>query len=183
MSRRQLVAGVFVGGASSRMGGRPKGLLVPPDGGATIVARTRSLFERAGACVVTVGGEGAVVADDPPGIGPLGGLLALLRHAEAGVVVAVACDMPFVTDALVSRLVSFPPAVAVAPRRDGRWEPLFARFDAAAARPIASAWAASGRRSLQGLMDSLGAVELPLSPAEETLLDDWDTPDDVTRPR
>ncbi len=182
MSERSLIAGIFIGGASSRMGGFPKGQLRSPDG-ATLIERTRDLLAAAGVDSVTVGGERATLADEPPGVGPLGGLLALLRRAGDGHAIAVACDMPFITGALVARLVSAPPAAAVAPRRGGRWEPLFARFDAPVALPIARSHLARGGRSLQGLMDALGAVALSLSADEETLLDDWDTPEDVMRRR
>src|SRR5580700_4380174 len=81
------LAGVFVGGLGSRMGGVPKGLLHGPDG-ATLVERWRALLDALGVEVVLVGSAGLyastrlpAVADEPAGIGPLGGLVGLLRRA------------------------------------------------------------------------------------------------------
>lgn len=185
-------AGIFVGGQSRRMGGRPKGLIALASG-ETIVERwcglLRSLSLETEIAITLVGAADAYahlalpsLADEVPGIGPLGGLLALLRHASArgGHVLAVACDMPFVSPALLARLVETPSDAAVlAPRRDGRWEPLFARYDAARVLPIALARAGSTRHSLQGLLDDAGAAALPLSPGEELELRDFDRPEDI----
>ncbi len=113
----------------------------------------------------------AVVEDDPGGVGPLGGLAGLLAGGSA---VAVACDMPHVSAALLLRLVQAPAAPIVAPRREGRWEPLFARYDASVL-PVVRARLAAGRLGLQGLLDEAGAEELPVSTSEWAELEDWDT--------
>jgi molybdopterin-guanine dinucleotide biosynthesis protein A len=180
------LAGVFVGGAATRMGGAPKGLLRLP-GGETLVQRWRALLEAEGARVVLVGAGDAyrslgleILEDDPPGIGPIGGLVSLLHRAEGGVGIAVACDMPFVTSALLGRLLAAAPAPVVAPRREGRWEPLFARYDSARVLPLARAHVAGGRRALHDLLYASGAVELPLTVDEAAQLRDWDSPADVT---
>ena len=187
MARLTAVAGVFVGGPGSRMGGVAKGLLRGPDG-ATLVERWRALLDPLGVEIVLVGnaepyaGTGlSTVADDPGGIGPLGGLVGLLRRAGARPALALACDMPFVPRGLIERLLDAPagPSV-VAPRRDGLWEPLCARYDSARVLPAAASRAASPYHSLQRLLDDLGAVELPLARGEREDLRDWDTPDDVT---
>jgi molybdopterin-guanine dinucleotide biosynthesis protein A len=113
-----------------------------------------------------------LIDDDPPGVGPVGGLVALLREGPA---VVVACDMPFVTDALLRRLVAAPvQAPIVAPRRDGRWEPLFARYDVSVL-PFARSRIAHGQLGLQGLLDEGGAAELPMEANEWAELADWDT--------
>jgi molybdopterin-guanine dinucleotide biosynthesis protein A len=182
-----LVAGVFVGGAATRMGGRAKGLMRAPDG-VPIVERWREMLQGAGAEVVLVGAADAYahlalerVHDAPPGIGPLGGLVALLRRAGDGHALAVACDMPYVSRALLERLISAPTdAPVVAPRHEGRWEPLFARYDAARVLPLALARVASRAHALQGLLDVASASELALAPEEWRELRDWDAPGDVT---
>jgi molybdopterin-guanine dinucleotide biosynthesis protein A len=177
------------------MGGIAKGLLASPDG-PSIVERWEGLLRGLGHEVVLVGAHEAYshlplerIADEPPGIGPLGGLVALLRRAGRSRVLAVACDMPFVSRGLIERLAEAPiDGTVVAPRRGGHWEPLFARYDPVRALPLAvsqaqsaqsEAAAAPGARSLQRLLDRAGAVELPLSPGEERELDDWDSPDDT----
>ncbi len=186
--RRALVAGIFVGGAATRLGGRPKGLLEAPSGG-TILDQLCGHFEALDIPWVLVGrrpeyaGVSAETLDDAlPGIGPLGGVLALLRRAGDGDALAVGCDMPFVGRELVARLaVATADAPAIAARRQDRWEPMFARYDARRALAVAARRADAGRRSLQGLLDELGATELPLSDDERRQLDDWDTPEDMER--
>jgi len=191
---RGIQAGIFVGGRGRRMGGAAKGLL-DAGGGETILARWRRLFADLGVAPVLVGAHEAyassgleIVADDPSAEGPLAGLLALLAHAErsgAAAVIAVACDMPRVSPALLRRLAearsetAAPDAPIVAARRDGRWEPFFARYDAARVLPVARARAARGELALQGLLDACGAAPLALTDSEAAELCDWDTSEDV----
>lgn len=181
-----VVAGIFVGGASSRMSGRPKGLLRAP-GGRTIVERMRDLLaDIAVEDVVLVGASSAYAAlgiraieDRPSGIGPLGGLASLLRRAGDNRVLALACDMPFVTARLLRSLLDAPSAAVVAPRCDGRWEPLCARYDAAVVLPIVEKHVAQSDHSLQRLLIAAGAAPLPLSEERRSELRDWDAPEDV----
>jgi molybdopterin-guanine dinucleotide biosynthesis protein A len=88
--------------------------------------------------------------------------------------------MPYLTRAMLASLASYAPdAAAVAPREDGKWSALFARYDSRRAAPAAVALLASGVRSVQPLLDVCGARELPLSPEERAALRDWDRPGDV----
>ena len=185
------VAGIFVGGGSTRMGGQPKGLLRAPSG-ETLVERWKGVFAALAIPCVLVGErardayaradlEILTDARAEQNLGPLGGLVALLTHAGSRNAIAVACDMPFVSTELVRKLVSAPPASAVAPRRDGRWEPFFARYEARLVLPIAIAHANASRGSLQALLDAATAEELVMSPPEHAELRDWDTPEDATR--
>jgi molybdopterin-guanine dinucleotide biosynthesis protein A len=182
-------AGIFVGGKSSRMGGRAKGLLPAPDGRPLVLRLAAVVGPLAEVLLVGEGPEYAAlgfssVADDPPGIGPLGGLLGLLRHAKSGPVLAIACDMPRVSTAVVEALLGSPAAAPiVAPRRDGRWEPLLARYDAARVVPVAMEQARRGTLSLQRLLDAAGAVALPADAYDPSVLEDWDSPEDVRTPR
>jgi len=177
---------IFIGGASRRMGGRPKGLLRAPTG-ETIVERWRSLATTVGLPSVLVGDTGAyvhlgmeTVADEIPGAGPLAGLVGLLRSRPEAQVIAVACDMPHVSADLLRRLAfSEIDAAVVAPRREGRYEPLFARYDRARVLPLAERQLAGGDRSLQKLLRDAGAQTFPLSDGEWPLLDDWDEPPDL----
>lgn len=184
-----LLAGVFVGGRGARMGGRPKGLLSTPDG-VTLVERLRALLMETGAEVVLVGASDAyaslrleTIADEPRGVGPLGGLAGLLRRARGAPTLALACDLPYVSAGLLARLVSAAPAPVVAPKRDGRWEPLCARYDPAQVQPVVERMLAARRHALQAVLDEAGAVALPLSADEALELRDWDVPEDVPGPR
>jgi molybdopterin-guanine dinucleotide biosynthesis protein A len=168
------------------MSGVPKGLLCH-DGEALIFRLTR-IFAELGVPSVLVGRRPEygstgleIVDDEPAGIGPLGGVCALLRRAGDGVATVVACDMPFVTKDLVARLLAAPAAPALAPRVSGAWEPMLARYDVRVALPIAVRRAREGKMSLQGLLDELRAEPFPLLAGEERALTDWDTPEEMTR--
>lgn len=180
-----VVAGIFVGGHGLRMGGVAKGLLRAP-GGETIIERWGRILGALDIPSVLVGAHPAYATcgierlDDAPHIaGPLGGLIALLEHARAGYAIAVACDMPYVSERALARLRDAPPASTVSARRDGRWEPFFARYEVAAVLETARARAATGMTALQGLMDACGAQELDVAPEDWAELRDWDTPGDL----
>ncbi len=167
------------------MGGVEKGLLVAPDG-APIVERTLSIVRAAKLEPVLVGDASAythlgleAVDDAPHGVGPLGGLVALLRRARGGFAIAIACDMPFISLALLVALRDAAPASIVAPRSDGRWEPMFARYDSTTVVPLAEANVAAGVHSLQRLFAAAVAVELSVDDASRNTLRDWDSPDDA----
>ena len=185
------VLGVLVGGRSRRMGGRPKGLLEAPGGGETLVERLAREGRAAGLEPVLVGEAAAYasvapdvqrLADDPPGVGPLGGLAALLAHAGDRDAIAVGCDMPYVDAAILRRLVGDPrDAGVLAARRDGRWEPLLARYRARHVHPALTAALAEGVRSFQELFARLDVAELPVDEALSRALADWDAPDQLPR--
>lgn len=182
-----MIAGIFVGGASRRMGGAPKGLL--PVDGEPLVLRTVRACRAAGLEPVLVGEHASYAAlgvpmipDAEAGRGPLGGLAALLAHAEragAHEAIALACDMPYVTPELLRVLASAPPAPAVAPHLDERWQPFFARYEVARAAPVVREALRDGRAALQRVLDALGATPLPLDATAARALRDWDEPGDV----
>ena len=184
---------IFVGGKSTRMG-TPKGLLRLPGGGPPIVQHLVDLGAEAGLDPFLVGdaADYAViapdvprVADDPPGIGPLGGLRASLAFAgEAGAsrVVSVACDMPYLDARTVHALVDWvgDAPVLAARRPDGApWEPMLARYEVARVVPVLDQALASGERSFQRLFAWLDVAALPTDASVLRALRDWDTPDDV----
>lgn len=190
------LAGIFVGGASRRMGGRPKGLLAARSGSETLVARlTRVCREALGDPRLLLVGRAQAYAelglpsldDDPPDVGPIGGLRALLLEARASnaqFVIALSCDLPDVTPALIRKLVEHAPeAEAVLPRAADLWQPLFARYEPAATLKAVDRALAAGRRALQAVLDELdeGCAVLPLDAAELELLRDWDEPADLRR--
>jgi molybdopterin-guanine dinucleotide biosynthesis protein A len=142
-------------------------------------------------CIYLVGESSAYmasgvqrIADEPSGVGPMGGLRAFSRAlAPQTPGLVLAGDLPFLSAQLIARLVCEAPAAAVlAPRElDGRWQPLFARYLPEVVLPVIDAALASGETSLQRLFARLGAraQSLELSTAERELLRDWDRPCDV----
>lgn len=202
------------------MGGVAKGLLPAPDTGEPLVVRLRHKAESLGLRCVLVGQAPAyaglglpMLADEPPGIGPLGGLRALLAAAAGAPVLALACDLPFVSRELIGRLAALRPAAdcpdaalpsrapgaaavphpgsealacdeaidVLAARRQGRWEPLCARYHASVL-PVLDAALAAGERSFQGLLRRLRVAQLHLAPEQERELTDWDAPGDLPGP-
>lgn len=190
----RLRIGLFVGGRGTRMGGLAKGLLRAPSGASVaehLLAECRAALPDA--TRVLVGDATAysalglpALADTPAGVGPLGGLRALLleaRRFDEQAVIALACDMPFVGARLLGRLAcEGPDALALAPREDQLWQPLCARYSVAALGDVDDALSA-GERSLQRLFGRLGAraLELELDALERSELRDWDQPSDLVR--
>jgi molybdopterin-guanine dinucleotide biosynthesis protein A len=183
-----VLLGVLAGGRGLRMGGRDKSRLPAPDTGEALAARIVRLATALGFECTLVGGEPMPgvpqLHDDPPGIGPIGGLCALLARAGARNALAVACDLPHVTQALLQRLASESPGSRVLCPRDpatGKWQPLFARYDAVHVLPAFRDAITNGTRSMQTVFRALDVVELPLTDTERTALLDWDQPSDLIR--
>jgi molybdenum cofactor guanylyltransferase len=194
---RSPAVGIFVGGQGRRMGGVAKGWLLHE--GRPLVERLLDACRAAApsdevAALYLIGNVSAYVqthvpalADDPPGVGPMGGLRALLLEASriGRDAIALAVDLPYVDAALVRRLFDEEPdAAALAPREENRWQPLFARYRPSALLSVIDAALADGQTSLQTLFDRLwrlGAhtAELVLSADERSALRDWDRPSDM----
>jgi molybdenum cofactor guanylyltransferase len=145
---------VLAGGESRRMG-RPKALL--PVGPETLIEWVIArLAPELPELLVAARSEAQLpaalrphlVRDRHPGAGPLAGIEAGLVAARHEIVVAVACDMPWVTAELVARLVG---AVAgrdaAVPRVGERPEPACAAYHRRAAPTLAAALAAGRRRA------------------------------------
>ena len=173
--------------------GTTKGLLCAPNDPRSLVERTGAIFAALGVPVVLVGEHEDYAAlgwrtlpDAFEGIGPLGGFVSLLEAAGDGYAVACACDLPYLDEPLARRLIEAEHTRALTPMAGGVLQPLFARFDARACAPIArrraeDAAQRGGPRALQGLLKELEATPLALTPDEEALLDDWDSPADMVR--
>ncbi len=187
------VLAIFVGGKSTRMG-KDKGLLITPGGSETILEALVQRGRDAGLDPVLVGEaepyaplvpDISRIDDDPPGAGPLAGLHAALRHAlraDAPSMIAVACDMPYVSvDALLAVRDHPSERAVLAPRRHlgAPWEPMLARYDAARLADLVDAAISRGQRSFQALFAEIEVEAMPLRPEIEQALRDWDTPDDL----
>lgn len=190
----ECVIGLFVGGQSSRMGGFPKGNLQAPGSALTLLERLIEEARAASAAtpLVLVGNAEPyaslslpALADQPPGIGPIGGLGALLEQARSAGkthVVALACDLPRLDRTLIARLLEQEPQAAALVAQQGVIRnPLIARYEVERARAALTQTLAEDRRSLQAVLDQLGpsVACLELSAVEKALLDDWDTPADA----
>jgi molybdopterin-guanine dinucleotide biosynthesis protein A len=153
-------AAILAGGRATRFGGRDKGALVV--GGRTI--RERLLVELSALTddIMLIGGRppaipGALrhVPDRVAGRGPLAGLDAALAAARHDVVAVVACDMPFVTAALVGYLLDLAAGYdAIVPRTERGYHPLCAVYTRACRNAIARRLA-DGRLTLAGLLDDV----------------------------
>jgi molybdopterin-guanine dinucleotide biosynthesis protein A len=199
MTSRKFVIGLFVGGKGSRLGGVKKGLLPSPEGDEAIAARSVRICRDAlpGAEVTLIGDASGyeslaldALEDAPAGVGPLGGLRALLLAARSRgpntLALALACDLPSYSFSLLDRLAYFGDRrFTVAPRIGELYQPLFARYEPESALAAVDSALAERGYSLLGVFDRLGSsvIELPLLEGDAELLLDWDTPGDVRRSR
>lgn len=124
--------------------------------------------------------------DVVPNAGALGGIDAALSWSRADAVLAVACDLPFLDAALLSRLV------AISEGRDGAWarsargvEPLVACYRRAAQGRIRERLLAGRLRAteLADVLDmaELSGADLAAFGDPERLLANLNTPDDYAR--
>jgi molybdopterin-guanine dinucleotide biosynthesis protein A len=177
---------LLLAGGSSRRMGRPKARL--PVGDTTLVewvaARLAPAFSQ---LLVSARDEAQiperlrahVVRDRRPGAGPLAGIEAGLAATPHEVLVAVACDMPWVEVGLARRLVQASRGHdAAVPRLDGRPEPVCAAYRRSAAAPIGRALDAGRLRAAQAL-EGLDVHWLEDAPAEQ--LGSLNTPEDYGR--
>jgi len=162
---------VLCGGASRRMG-RDKAF-VEYDGVA-MVQRVMATLRAAGCAeVVAVGGDARQLAalglrcipDEHPGEGPLGGVITALHHfADREAVMVVACDLPRLTPATVSRVLGAlteRDATEVVMAVTDRREPLCAAWRPTVADALVQAFEA-GERRLQTAVQPLRIMELPV---------------------
>jgi molybdopterin-guanine dinucleotide biosynthesis protein A len=166
---------LLTGGASTRMGS-PKAALHRD--GETLAVRSARLLQRICDPVVEIGpGYTALarVIEDPPGQGPLAALVAGARAVPGtGPVLLLACDLPFVTEALLARLVDWPGSGTVVPvDRDGFVQPVCARYSSATL-DRAQAVLEAGERSLRPLVT--GPDVIRLDGVDRLELIDVDTP-------
>jgi molybdenum cofactor guanylyltransferase len=128
-----LIVAILAGGRSRRMG-RPKATLEFE--GAPLIERPLAAAAAAGLDAVVVAKPGSALPpldvevwrepEEPSH--PLTGLVAALEHGQP--VIAVACDMPFVTAEALARLAACEGAAA--PMVAGRLEPFPARYEPSA---------------------------------------------------
>lgn len=166
-----MIAAVLAGGRSRRMG---RAKAVVPLGGRPLVAWPLAAAAAAGLEPVVVAKPGSEL---PPGVTawlepeelshPLAGLVCALERAGAPVV-ALACDMPFVTPALVARLAALDGAASVKDHPfPGRYEP--------AALPVLRD-ALAREASVKEALAALAPAEIDADPRE---LEGVNTPEEL----
>lgn len=171
------VAGyVLAGGRSSRMG-RDKALL--DWHGRTLLEQVAGTVREAVGNVTVIGAPERyahiglrVIADAVPDCGPLGGLLTALRDASTDRVLLTACDMPFLTAALLRELAQTAGLIVVPDT--GRLHPLCAVYGRSLLPAVESA--VQDRRLR---MHDLLAGPVTRLPASPDLLANLNTPEDL----
>ena len=184
--------GIIAGGRGERLGGVAKGLLEVE--GRPVLARLLDLGGRFGD-VLLVTNDPKPYADFPVrtvedvvrGRGAPGGVHAALVGARTEWVLAVACDMPFVTEEAVRTLLEerSPVVDAVCFTVGGRVEPLLAAYRSALGAPWGERLKAE-EPSLRSLLSSCRAKLLPESAlravdAELRAVTSVNTPEDLRR--
>jgi molybdenum cofactor guanylyltransferase len=183
-----VLAAVLAGGGSTRFG-RPKA--TAPLGG-------RALIEFPLAALAETGLETVVVAKPGTPLPPLGvpvwlepaepahplaGITTALARSGGRPVLACACDLPFVSAALLKRLAEGPHPLVV-PKEGGRLHPLLARYAPSLLEPLTEALAA--RRSMHDTIEELDPVivserDLAQFGDPARLLFNVNTPEDLAR--
>lgn len=141
-NRRGTAAAILAGGRASRLGGVSKASLRLGD--ARIVDRQLPVLRAVADTVFIVAPDAApyadlaldVVPDVVADAGALGGIYSAILASPCPRTLVVACDMPFLTAALLERLVTTPDADLVVPHGDRGYEPLCAVYAKTCADPI-----------------------------------------------
>jgi FdhD protein len=164
------VTGVILAGGSSQRMGSDKALL-PYRGGLFIEAVHRQMAELFPEVLIASSSPDQYpflpsrqVADLFPGGGVLGGVHSGLVHASNPAIFVVACDMPFLNDALIRLIVSRADgADVVLPHSDSGAEPLHALY----ARTCLPAMEASLQRGDRRIVSFFPEVRVREIPPEE----------------
>jgi len=131
---RPVAAAILAGGQARRLGGANKAAL--EIGGRSIFDRQYDLLHQITSTVFVVGGaagpwterEVQVVPDLMPGMGALGGIYTAIAASPCERTLVVGCDMPFLSETLLRRLVGVTDADLAIPRSARGYEPLCAVY-------------------------------------------------------
>jgi len=185
----KLTAVILTGGRSSRMG-RDKALLQHPAGG-TFLSRAIALLGHLDPHL-SVGADGEKYADFGvmripdrwPDIGPMGGIASSLEALQEPIL-AVACDTPLLTRALIDRLTSafeqHPEASCICFRTDGFVQPLCAVYTEKTLDRL-RALIGQGRYALRPVVEGPEALRLTLTDEEaRQVAENVNTPEEYAR--
>jgi len=158
------LAAVLAGGAGSRIGGTKP---ATPLGGRALIAYPLAEAAAAGLEVVVLAKRDSplppldceiVLEPDLPRH-PLCGILSALEHADGRAILALACDMPFLTAPLLAWLADQPGAAVV--ELDDRLQPLLARY-VPANRPVLEQ-ALADERSVTSAVQQIAPMRIDAS--------------------
>jgi molybdopterin-guanine dinucleotide biosynthesis protein A len=188
-----VAAAILAGGAARRMGGADKAALRV--GGERIIDRQLALLRQVADPVFIVSAhherfadlQVPIVADVVPGAGAIGGIHTAVVMSPRPRTLVVACDMPFLTPALLRELTRPSVADVVIPRSPAGYEPLCATWAASCADPL--------RRRIEGgqlkvalalddlLVEEIGPEVLARCDPRGLLFVNVNTPHDYERAR
>jgi len=142
LEKSRLAAAILAGGQARRLDGVNKGTLIV--GHEAILDRqletlrevTREIFVVGRNDEVWTSRALRVVPDEIPDAGPLGGIYTAIMHSPADRTLIVACDMPFLSSAVLHRMEAVEDADLVIPRHSRGYEPLCAIYSRACADDI-----------------------------------------------
>jgi len=190
-----LSAAILAGGRARRFGGADKASLLVD--GRTILDRQLEALVAIADDIMLVDrvreerlrdtGRGVrVIHDRVTDCGPLGGLDAALAVARHPIVIALGCDMPFVTAPFLAYVAStIGDADAAVPRTERGYHPVCAAYNIRC-HLVVERLLAAGRYSMMALLDDLdvreiGAKEIEGFGAPDRLLANVNTPDELAR--
>jgi molybdopterin-guanine dinucleotide biosynthesis protein A len=203
---RETWDGVVLCGGTSRRMGRDKATLVV-NGEPMVLRVARALHQAGAARIVAVGGDEpalaaalaplsaelttrdaerheavAVVPDEQPGDGPLGGVLTAFTATTSSVILVVACDLvapsPDAMQATLARLLDDPDADVAAPIHHGQVEWMHAAWRRTSKSRLRSAFDA-GERAIHRAVATAGLTVLRVPGIPREALADADTPADL----
>jgi molybdopterin-guanine dinucleotide biosynthesis protein A len=191
MVHADITLAILAGGQGRRLGGVAKGLLAVE--GRPVLARLLALAPHFADSLLVApdpapyaGFAVRTVTDEAPGRGAPGGLCAALGAAGTPWVLAVACDMPFVSPAAVGALAGARGEGwdAVLFEAGGHWQPLLGLYRSALAGPFTARLAEGpSLRSLLGAVRTRVLGEDALRRVDARLLSvvGLNTPADLVR--
>ena len=181
-----MVGAILAGGRSTRMGSPKYALRLP--GGETVLERLAATLRGLGCDEVVVlsshdtGFDGRHIPDLREGSGPLAAIESLLNaEGVADRFLITACDQPFVSVPLLSRLVqslSRGSCLAACCRTDNEIQPLPLCIHRTCRDAVMQSLDA-GRRNLRGFMDSIHGdlLTIPVDDGEDETLMNINTPE------
>jgi molybdenum cofactor guanylyltransferase len=196
---------ILAGGQSRRLGGLNKANLIlgspaaeTPEGlrGTTVLARQLARLARVVDRTIIIannvddfrGAGVAVIPDAEPGAAAIGALYTAVHSSDTDAVLVIACDMPFVSEALLRYLVDAGRTADIAiPRTVRGYEPLCATYSRRSAAAIKRLME-EGRFKLSDValipdltIREIGSGELAAFGHEDVLFFNINTPDDYAR--